>query len=59
VPATHKRPEDPLGLAALYQNEHFGQFKNTLEAQKGELRPLEVKGSGEMLLHYSFDDLCS
>jgi hypothetical protein len=40
---THQADERPgLGLAVLYQYVHFDQFKNTLEAQKGELRLLEV-----------------
>jgi hypothetical protein len=42
VPATHEWPEDPIGLVVLYQNAHFGHFKNTLEAQKAEFRSLEV-----------------
>jgi hypothetical protein len=46
----HGRPEDPLGLATLYQNVHFGQFKDTLEAQNGELRSLEVKNDTFLII---------
>jgi hypothetical protein len=30
----HKQPEQPLGLATLYQNVHFRIFKNVFAAQK-------------------------
>jgi hypothetical protein len=42
VQTIHERRKDPPRLAALYHNVYFCQFKNTLEAQKSELRPLEV-----------------